>query len=98
MPKAFHTTEAGFDIIQVLHTILTNDNKMFTLRHQKLAAGLLNAVNGIRELSEEYGNKWFRIHPKGTGVICRAPEGIKKNSLIVEYFGEYYSPYQWFEK
>ena len=26
------------------------------------------------------------------------PEGIQKNELVIEYLGEVYAPYQWFEK
>lgn len=40
----------------------------------------------------------FRVHSKGLGVICNRKEGIKKNQLIIEYFGELYSPWRWYEK
>ena len=47
---------------------------------------------------DEYGMDNFRIHPKGTGVICIRPEGIPAHVLVTEYLGELYPPYRWCEK
>lgn len=44
------------------------------------AAALADAVNF-------FGIDSFRIHPKGTGVVCTAPEGIPPHVLISEYLG-----------
>lgn len=38
------------------------------------------------------------VYPKGMGVVCVAPDGIRANELIAEYFGEVYPPWRWFEK
>ena len=43
-------------------------------------------------------NSHFRVHSKGVGIFCKRPEGIKASNLIVEYFGEIYSPWSWYEK
>lgn len=40
----------------------------------------------------------FRVHTKGIGIFCKKKSGIKKDSLVVEYFGEIYRPWHWFEK
>jgi hypothetical protein len=40
----------------------------------------------------------FRVHSKGLGIFCRRPEGIKASTLIIEYFGEIYQPWSWYEK
>lgn len=40
----------------------------------------------------------FRVHTKGVGIFCKMKQGIKKDSLVVEYFGEIYRPWHWFEK
>jgi hypothetical protein len=40
----------------------------------------------------------FRIHPKGTGVICTKSDGIPPHVVISEYLGELYPPYRWCEK
>ena len=41
---------------------------------------------------------FFRVHPKGVGVICKAPEGIEPETFVTEYYGELYPPWRWFEK
>ena len=43
-------------------------------------------------------DKYFRIHSKGYGIFCNRREGIPKYNLVVEYFGEIYSPWLWYEK
>lgn len=40
----------------------------------------------------------FRVHPKGVGVVCVAPEGIEPETFVTEYHGELYPPWRWFEK
>ncbi len=40
----------------------------------------------------------FRIHPKGTGVVCTDPNGIPPHVVISEYLGEIYPPYRWCER
>jgi len=35
----------------------------------------------------------FKVHTKGLGVVCKKVEGIEKNSLVTEYFGEIYPPW-----
>lgn len=40
----------------------------------------------------------YRIHPKGTGVVCRLRAGIQPNEYITQYLGELVPPWRWFEK
>ena len=40
----------------------------------------------------------IRAFCKGSGIVCKEKEGIKKNQLIVQYFGEVYTPTQWYNK
>lgn len=51
-------------------------------------------IAAVRECSVDT----FRIHPKGTGVICINPDGIKPHVLVTEYLGEIYPSYRWCEK
>jgi hypothetical protein len=53
--------------------------------------------DGIQNFPEK-NTKHFRIHTKGVGIFCKKKEGIKLNTLVVEYFGEIYRPWHWFEK
>ena len=69
----------------------TEDN-MFDKRDRKYAKILLKAVH----LNQD--PEAFRIHSKGQGLICINKNGFKKNEFIVEYFGEIYPPWNWYEK
>ena len=40
----------------------------------------------------------FRIHPKGTGVVCVNKNGIKARTFVHYYAGEIYSPWRWYER
>jgi len=40
----------------------------------------------------------YPIYCKGDGVICIRPEGIPANTFVIEFFGEVYPPYRWYEK
>jgi hypothetical protein len=41
---------------------------------------------------------YFRVHPKGVGVVCVNPNGLEPETFITEYYGELYPPWRWFEK
>lgn len=60
-------------------------------RHHVFARCILDAI-------QEYGLDLFKIHPKGTGVICIRPEGIPAHVLLAEYLGELYPSYRWCER
>lgn len=53
--------------------------------------------DGIMNLPEKNAHH-FKIHSKGLGIFCKRKSGIKTNSLVIEYFGEIYRPWHWFEK
>ena len=53
--------------------------------------------DGINNLPSKH-RYHFRVHTKSLGIFCRRKDGIKTNSLVVEYFGEIYRPWHWFEK
>lgn len=100
MSRAINSVqENNWDIRNALTYILNDQQQIFKLREKRYASGILNAIKGISEIIgiNPVLNE-FRIHPKGTGVICCNPNGISKNSLIVEYFGQLYSPAKWYEK
>lgn len=100
LSKAINSvTSENWNIINALSYIINDTNSIFTLRDKRYADGLYNAITGLSSLlSQDIVLNEFRIHPKGTGVICSNPHGIPKNSLIIEYFGQLYSPAKWYEK
>ncbi|CAG9315773.1 unnamed protein product [Blepharisma stoltei] len=100
LPKAINSVASNnWDIRESLKLIINDRDNIFTLRHKRYSQGLLNAISSISEIiGSEAALSVFKIHPKGTGVFCLRKEGISRNSLIVEYVGELYSPALWFEK
>lgn len=59
--------------------------------YREFAEAVLQSFN-------ELGMDSFRIHPKGSGVVCINPDGIKPHVFICEYLGEMYPAYRWCEK
>jgi hypothetical protein len=100
LPKAINSVKRdNWNILRAFEYILEDFHGIFKLRDKRYAAGLKNAIEGLAELIgiDQVLNE-FQIHPKGTGVICANPRGIPRNSLIVEYFGQLFSPAKWYEK
>ena len=57
----------------------------------------LRAAEAVESRLDVVGYNYFRIHPKGTGLVCRRPGGLPKLTFIEEYFGEIHTPSRWFE-
>lgn len=47
---------------------------------------MYDAINNLPTKNKVH----FKIHSKGVGIFCKIKEGIKTNSLVIEYFGEIY--------
>ena len=52
----------------------------------------------IKKLNIKQLRELVKSFSKGLGVVCTKPEGISANSLVVQYFGEVYSPWLWYLK
>lgn len=78
------------DYLCCLSTFI-KQHPMYSSEHKDYANKVLTAI-------ELFGIDMFRIHPKGTGVVCTDPAGIAPHVVISEYLGELYPPYRWCEK
>ena len=58
----------------------------YSFMEKELARVVLEAVRATKKQNEDH----FRIHSKGLGIFCNRKEGIRRNALLVEYFGEIY--------
>jgi hypothetical protein len=56
------------------------------------------AASAVLSAITHYGPELFRIFPKGCGLACTAPGGIKAHELVTYYSGELYPPWLWAEK
>lgn len=45
----------------------------------------------------QVGSNFFRIHPKGVGLLCAREEGLPPLTFVEEYLGEVHAPWRWFE-
>jgi hypothetical protein len=61
---------------------------------QEIAAIISNAIKNLNNEIDPY----FRVHSKGLGIFCKRKDGIKCNNLVVEYFGEIYQTWYWYER
>jgi hypothetical protein len=80
--------------IQKIHH--PKDDKLFSQLDVEFATNLLKNKNYAD--FQFPGNDLFRIHTKGKGAKCTAKLGLKRGTFIVEYFGEIYEPWRWYER
>lgn len=45
----------------------------------------------------QVGYNYFRLHPKGVGLVCQRAGGLPPLTFVEEYFGEIHTPWRWFE-
>ena len=57
----------------------------------------LTAAEAVESRLDYVGYNYFRIHPKGVGLVCRRFGGLPKLTFIEEYLGEIHTPHRWFE-
>lgn len=81
--------EKAHDLSNALKAVLDDANS--SPRDRIYASAIHNAFVA-------YGFELFKVHPKGTGVICIRPEGIPAHVLVAEYLGELYPAYRWCER
>ena len=76
------------------YIIKSKEHPRFTQFDRDMAKIVLSGITMCKDKIETH----FRVHSKGLGIFCRRPEGIKASTLIIEYFGEIYQPWSWYEK
>lgn len=47
--------------------------------------------------SSQVGYNYFRLHPKGVGLVCKRSGGLPPLTFVEEYLGEIHTPWRWFE-
>ena len=61
------------------------------------AATSLAAAKAVKAKLDLVGPLYFRLHPKGVGLVCKRDEGLPPLTFIEEYLGEIHLPWRWFE-
>ncbi|KAL8153058.1 hypothetical protein V2J09_010818 [Rumex salicifolius] len=75
----------------VIQDVLNTAEAQQDMRTQKLCQALLEAVD------DRPGDKYV-AYRKGLGVVCNREGGIEKDDFVVEFLGEVYPTWKWFEK
>ena len=87
--------DRGYDIREALKFIIKEkSHARFKEFDREMAQIVLSGIQMVRDNIERH----FRVHSKGIGIFCKRKDGIKASNLIIEYFGEIYSPWNWYEK
>lgn len=55
------------------------------------------AAEAVTERVHMVGYNYFRIHPKGVGLVCKRDGGLPRLTFVEEYLGEIHTPWRWFE-
>ena len=83
---------------QSVQSDYTNNESHLHLVKARLLPLDIVFLTALSQAVFQYGLDMFKIHPKGTGIIVTAPEGIKPHQFISEYLGDIYPPYRWCER
>lgn len=55
------------------------------------------AADAVDARVEAVGYNYFRVHPKGVGLVCKRQGGLPRLTFVEEYLGEIHQPWRWFE-
>ncbi|KXZ45516.1 hypothetical protein GPECTOR_53g102 [Gonium pectorale] len=80
----------GWNLLRVLEAASADARARGDRACSKAAAAVIARLRQI-------GWSYFRLHPKGRGVVCNVPGGLPAFTFVEEYLGELHSPWRWFE-
>jgi len=90
MPAINKQGDDGWDLKRAIEHVLLKAQENSDSRSQISAKAIQDRFDAV-------GPNYFRIHPKGVGLVCKRPAGIPKLTFIEEYLGEIHTPWRWFE-
>ncbi|GFR46120.1 hypothetical protein Agub_g7609 [Astrephomene gubernaculifera] len=80
----------GWNLLRVLEAVQADARTRGDKPCGKAASAVISRLKQI-------GWAYFRLHPKGRGVVCCVPDGLPAFTFVEEYLGELHSPWRWFE-
>lgn len=90
----------GWNIIEACNKLIDEFLKEtdFSRKMKLTQSDAIQARIVMQHLMLEWGRKGYRVYSKGLGIIASNSIGIKKNHLIVQYYGEVYPAWYWYDK
>uniref|UniRef100_A0A1D2A1F6 SET domain-containing protein n=1 Tax=Auxenochlorella protothecoides TaxID=3075 RepID=A0A1D2A1F6_AUXPR len=89
LPAITKQGQHGWDIALALNHIRERD--------QKAVPASARAAKAVLDRLAKVGYNYFRLHPKGMGLVCKRPAGLSPLTFVEEYLGEIHTPWRWFE-
>eukprot|EP00878_Enallax_costatus_P028162 GHUV01030381.1.p1 GENE.GHUV01030381.1~~GHUV01030381.1.p1 ORF type:complete len:660 (+),score=307.55 GHUV01030381.1:240-1982(+) len=90
LPAVNAAGNQGWDMVRVATDIKEKAEAQGHKINAAAADAILNQFNSS-------GYPWFRLHPKGRGVIVTRSEGVAPFTFVEEYLGEVHTGWRWFE-
>lgn len=85
------STPMTYPLKPVIEEVLATSKEEHDMRTAKLCEALLNAVDSRPEDN-------YVAYRKGLGVVCNKKDGFTVDDFVVEFLGEVYPAWKWFEK
>ncbi|KAH9323189.1 hypothetical protein KI387_017828, partial [Taxus chinensis] len=85
-------TPMEYPLQDVVQRMVAHAEKLGDIRKQTFFQGLLKAMQS-RQSAEKYV-----AYRKGLGVVCNKEGGFEKDDFVVEFLGEVYPAWRWYEK
>ncbi|KAI3436022.1 hypothetical protein D9Q98_002079 [Chlorella vulgaris] len=98
LPALNRQGDHGWDLTRALKQLASSTGDEVTVAAAKL---LLQAVKGVEAFhgsTKPEDREWFRVHPKGEGVVLLRASGLPAGAFVAEYVGELYSAWRWLER
>ncbi|KAK9830947.1 hypothetical protein WJX81_000882 [Elliptochloris bilobata] len=90
MPAISAQGRDGWDVTRALAAVKAQAKADGRTESYRAAAAVAARV-------AEVGPDYFRIHPKGVGMVVARPDGLPPLTFVEEYLGEVHAPWRWFE-
>lgn len=91
--------ERNWDILRAVTALKEREEAQGDSCQAHIVRGCHALERAIVEVDDsKEGRMHFRVHPKGTGIVCKRPGGLPTGTFISDYLGELYPPWRFYER